>query len=464
MRGSGSACGARAPRRAARGLAGAICVLVLAAGTARAQPQQQAPAEPDPLLEAAGAVAAAIAPTPSAELARHFGPHLLAALPWERLAALTAALHERHGAVERLELLEREGGKGRFLFHLQDGAALPVTIVLKGEPGRIEGLWFGVARPRADSVAAVLAELAALPGQPGAAVLEVGARPEDDAVLHALAAERRAALGSACKLYVLGALLDEIAAGRRRWDEVVQLSEAHRSLPSGLLQDWPAGTPVTVASLAALMIARSDNTATDQLLALLGRERLEAQLARMGHGAPARTLPWLATRELFLLRGDQALARRYREADLAGRRALLQALGGRMPDPGSLPVQPQDIDAIEWFASPRELCAAMAWLWRRTAEQELALGRALLAINPGPAAGEQRDWRYAGFKGGSEPGVLCLALLLQHRGGRTFAVAASWNDPQRALDEQAFVALCVRLLHALAVELEAAGRGAAGER
>ena len=71
-------------------------------------------------------------------------------------------------------------------------------------------------------------------------------------------------------------LREEVEAGRRAWDEVVRLEEAWKSLPSGLLQGWPEGSPLTLHTLAALMISLSDNTATDALIALLGRERLEA--------------------------------------------------------------------------------------------------------------------------------------------------------------------------------------------
>lgn len=82
------------------------------------------------------------------------------------------------------------------------------------------------------------------------------------------------AVASAFKLLVLAALREEVEAGRRAWDEVVRLEEAWKSLPSGLLQGWPEGSPLTLHTLAALMISLSDNTATDALIALLGRERL----------------------------------------------------------------------------------------------------------------------------------------------------------------------------------------------
>src|SRR5690606_39753601 len=44
------------------------------------------------------------------------------------------------------------------------------------------------------------------------------------------------------------------------------------SLPTGILQEWPVGTPMTIQSLATLMISISDNTATDVLLRVAGRD------------------------------------------------------------------------------------------------------------------------------------------------------------------------------------------------
>ena len=48
--------------------------------------------------------------------------------------------------------------------------------------------------------------------------------------------------------------------------------------PSGSLQIEPAGTRYTVSQLADLMISSSDNTAADELSALVGRSAVEAQV------------------------------------------------------------------------------------------------------------------------------------------------------------------------------------------
>src|SRR6185436_600599 len=91
------------------------------------------------------------------------------------------------------------------------------------------------------------------------------------------------AIGSAFKLYVLGALARDVAEGKRHFDDTLRLEQRWMSMPSGKLQKWPVGTPLTLASAAALMISESDNTATDHLLFTLGRERVEAMLREMGN-------------------------------------------------------------------------------------------------------------------------------------------------------------------------------------
>ncbi|TGD44549.1 hypothetical protein EEB11_02875 [Pseudotabrizicola sediminis] len=69
-----------------------------------------------------------------------------------------------------------------------------------------------------------------------------------------------------------------MTAGQRDWADVVRLDSHNTSLPSGLMQDWPVGSSVTLHTATLLMIAESDNTATDLLIDLLGRDRIAARL------------------------------------------------------------------------------------------------------------------------------------------------------------------------------------------
>lgn len=78
-----------------------------------------------------------------------------------------------------------------------------------------------------------------------------------------VAAEDQAPLGSAFKLWVLAAVVEAVDGGAIGWDDTVLVRDELDSIPSGITQDDPAGTELTVRELAERMIEISDNTATD---------------------------------------------------------------------------------------------------------------------------------------------------------------------------------------------------------
>lgn len=298
------------------------------------------------------------------------------------------------------------------------------------------------AEPPAAQVPALFGEIVGLPGE----VSLAAARLEESGPANFLTqkAERPLAIGSSFKLFLLAELVRQVKAGERRWSDVVPLGAA--SLPSGLLHQWPKGSPITLHSLAALMISQSDNSAADTLLAVLGRDKVEAILPAVGVAAPALDSPFLSTREAFVLKfGDPALLRRWKAADPAGRRALLGELGAVEPrrlDRSRFTGRPIAIEAAEWFASPADLVRTLDWLRRSGDPTALEL----LAINPGLDAALARDFGYFGFKGGSEPGVLGMNFLIRTREGRWLAVSAVWNNAAAPLDEPKFAALMARLV------------------
>src|SRR3546814_5248674 len=72
------------------------------------------------------------------------------------------------------------------------------------------------------------------------------------------------AVGSIVKLYILDELAAQVAAGKRRWSDVVPLS--HQSFSSAGTANWPKDTPVTVQSLANWMIRTEEHTTEIQSL------------------------------------------------------------------------------------------------------------------------------------------------------------------------------------------------------
>src|SRR5690606_30405286 len=129
---------------------------------------------------------------------------------------------------------------------------MPSDIVLDSA-GKIAGLMFRPAVARNLGFDEILADLAALAPKSSLLVTENGVER------FAREPEAELAVGSAFKLGVLKALKDQIAAGQHSWDEVAELAASDISMPSGMIQAWPVGAPLTLHTLAALMISISDN-------------------------------------------------------------------------------------------------------------------------------------------------------------------------------------------------------------
>lgn len=358
-----------------------------------------------------------------------------AAVPPAQLAALAAQIIAQYGPLTGVEDVRAEGPRGganlalRFQYAIGRGA-----FQLEARPPyRVAGFRLTGSEPLADQSVPVTAQLAALPGTTNL----LFTRLDGSVPILAHNADQPLAIGSTFKLYVLAALTQAVADGRLHWDDVVVLSE--RSFPSGMVQDWPQGTPVTVQTLATLMIAISDNTATDQLIALLGREAVEAELIASGHADPARTLPLMTTREMFVMKaGDAALLARYPRLREGEQREVLASLAEAQTTTAAIQAAfgsgPRAID-VEWFASPQDLAALMA----RLADDPVA--RAILGVNTGQLTQDRANWPFIGFKGGSEPGVLNLTWLLRDADGADYLLSLGWNNPHAAVIEPQLLGL-----------------------
>lgn len=384
-----------------------------------------------------------------------FDKAFLKQVPAEQMRAIGKEFFAKTGALVDLQLAQKKSEwSGVYDMILAKDQVVPLTITVSEKaPHSIVGLYFGVPTPAMKDVAAVLEPLKKLPGKVSFAAWKLGGeKPE---VLAELAPDDALAIGSAFKLYVLGALAQDVVEGKRKFGDVVALEAGRRSLPSGQMHAWPIGTPVTFATLASMMISISDNTATDHLLFALGRERVEAVLGPMGNAHAERSIPFLATNELFRLKMTRGArgADDYAKLDVAKKRAFLAKDVASWPldeasvDHGAF-TTPNRIDSLEWFASASDLCRAMDWLRKSTESGPAATVREVLAIHRGLDVSKEL-FPWCGFKGGSEPGVINLTFLLKSKDGAWFAVAATWNDPKDPVDETRFAGLIQRALYAL---------------
>lgn len=403
-------------------------------------------AQPTPTYQSRATQLVQILSAPGDEEA-FFSTLFLAAVPLDRWRALAADLRAQHGKPLALGAVTPDGPTAGQVEVRYERATIGFTLVVAPQsPGLVVGLRIVGVTQAGDSIDKIMAEIAALPGATAfaAARLSEGGA----AMLHVHRPDTQMATGSAFKLYMLAELSRAVAAGERRWSDVIPL--AHKSF-SGRLMTWPDDVPMTLHSLATAMIAESDNSAADTLMLALGRDKVDAMVATTGHASPDRTLPLLTTVEAFALKmpANTALRARHGAADPAGRRTLLRtdaaSLTAANIDIGSLAETPTAIDTIEWFASPTDEIRLLDWLRRQGGD-----ALPIMAVNPGIAPADAKRWAYLGYKGGSEPGVIAMNFLARAKDGQWVAVSGAWNNPAARVDDAKFVALMTRALNALA--------------
>jgi hypothetical protein len=155
---------------------------------------------------------------------------------------------------------------------------------------------------------------------------------------------------------------------------------------------------------------------------------------------PALDVPFLSTRELFVLKLDDwpKLAERYLALGASGRLDLLVGTVDHEPlDAADLSpwTTPRDVGSLEWFASPTDICHVYASLAALARRPTLAPLGSILGLNPGGMNLDRAKWRSVWFKGGSEPGVLTLNYLARNANGRTYVVSVLTEDPTAPLSE-----------------------------
>ncbi|OHD06693.1 serine hydrolase [Sphingopyxis sp. RIFCSPHIGHO2_12_FULL_65_19] len=376
----------------------------------------------------------------------YFDPYFQAAVPEPQFDTFRASLIAQYGKPLAIDRTSATGDRsGTVMLRLERGIATVLLDVGAAADARVTGLRVTGVAVAGDSFDMIGAEMAALAGQTGFLVAEL-----DGATIRSIAsanANRQFAIGSTIKLYILDELAAQVAAGKRRWSDVVPLS--HFSFSSAATANWSADTPVTLQTLANWMISVSDNGATDTLVHLIGREPIEARMRAAGHSDPSRNIPLLTTVEAFALKGNNFidLRQRFVRGNDAAQRRLIEGNRQRLTlanvDGVSFTKGPRFIDSLEWFASPNDIGRLMVDLRARQSKPLLAA----MAINNGVGPVAAADWTYLGYKGGSENGVLSMSLLGQRKAdGKWFVVTASWNNPDANVEPDKLVGLVSRLL------------------
>ena len=402
-------------------------------------------------------------PISDAELAAHFAPAFLAAVP---AIELNATLKQVRGL--RVTAIVTATATALVANVQVQGTTLQLLLSV-GLDGKIGGLRLvpagaasgSAATPTTVPPAASWSQVdAALKSVvPTARLLVADVTDDTCRTVHGLDATTAAPLGSAFKLYVLDAVAQAIAAGKLSWTQKLTVTDAVKSLPSGELQNVAAGTTVTVQQAALLMISISDNTAADLLLGLVGQNAVEQAMRDTGMADPARNIPFPATRELFVLKLSDypQLVDQYLAATTAGKSALLRqthAVPLSALDAKAW-TTPLDIDTVEWFASATDICQAYLSLGRLSTQPALAPLNEVLSVNSGQIPLSHTEFPKVWFKGGSEPGVVTLNYRVTTASGRTYVASLLTENPGAAIPTSADS----RLLQILAGAIELAAKG-----
>ncbi len=248
--------------------------------------------------------------------------------------------------------------------------------------------------------------------------------------------------GSEFKLWVLAAVAEQIQGGELTWEEKITLTPELRGIPGTPgVASQPDGTELSVAELATAMIGISDNYATDLLMDRVGREAVEQAMVNSGVVDPDLNIPMLNTREIFLLKLVPEHAdyltlgvdekRAYIDDVLADDQSLTTG------DESDAPKPPWNIEQLEWFASPADICRTYLYLAELNDAPGMEPLNKALTLDPqqGLSFIDQNTWTTAWYKGGSEPGLLAMSWFLEDSSGKTYVVAGSMSDPDVVISE-----------------------------
>ncbi|GAA3552004.1 serine hydrolase [Nonomuraea rosea] len=369
-------------------------------------------------------------PVAETELSAHFAAGFLKSIPAAQLNQVFATFKGM-----RLEEVVTSQHTALLALGRTGGTAMEIALSVDGT-GLINGLRF--QPPAAKSWAELDQRLGKTASRTSFLAAEV-TKGGDCRPAHAVAAGKAQPLGSMFKLYVLGAVAERIKSGAFGWDTQLTITPELKSLPGGQLQDRPDGSKVSVLEAAKMMISISDNTATDLLIHKAGRKAVERTMRVWGND-DKRNVPFLTTRELFVLKGAEypRHAKRYLPMNVRERRAYLDGVVAKVPLSSIAPwTAPRELDTLEWFGSPADVCEAYAGLAKL---RDKRVGEAL-SINDAGLGLDGGEWPVVWYKGGSELGLVDMSFLARTAKGRTYVVTSMSVDPGAPIGEQATMEL-----------------------
>lgn len=380
----------------------------------------------------------------------YFAANFLQAVPTSQLDQIITGINAQYGkAIALRSITPNDRYSAIVKLDFERATATIEMVVNPNAPNLVSGLLIQGFEVIGDDYSDIEREISALPGKAGFAIhrLNNGTSP---ALVKQYRGNEQFAIGSTFKLYILAELAAQIERGQLQWSDIAPL--APKSSTRGGTEKWPEGSPLTLQSLATLMISVSDNNATDALIAFLGRNNIEARIRQIGHGDIEKITPLLSTAEAFSfkMRANAKLRADYLSANEKQQQRILARNTNRLSidnyNVREFANGPLYIEDIEWFASSTDIARLFDSL-RQTPDP---IVKKILSLNSGIGLNDSNKWNYLGYKGGSEPGVISMSFLVQSRRGNWYSVSGSWNDPNKEINQNQWVAIMTRIMNILA--------------
>lgn len=367
------------------------------------------------------------------------------ALPYEQLVNLFSFIYKESGSCQSKEIQTNDGFSGTIITKHKNATHLKFLMALAEEHGKLKiaGLrYLGKIIPPIKINS--FTELENILKKQKGLFSFYFAPLAKDPILN-FQGEKRHALGSVFKLYILATLSKMISEGTLTWEKEVKIKESLKSLPSGNMQNLKEGTPIALQKYAEKMISISDNTAADHLLSIVTKKSVENFMAEKRVNSYLKdNAPFMSTLEVFKTKAffTQQQANNYLTLSRDQRSQRIQNL----PDHSrenllkkiSTWAHPRYIDTIEWFATPQDICNLYRWM-ENSGDKKI---RKILSSNtPFIDLKKSNKWAYAGYKGGSEPGVLEMAYLLEDKSGEKYCLYIGNNNKKESIDQNNFFAL-----------------------
>jgi len=360
-----------------------------------------------------------------------------------KVIELLKNLYSENGLVVDISTVSIQNDlNGDFLFKTDRDMIIPVTISIEEKKGKITGLFFRPSFKKTSGINEVMNDFEKLKYSKKAILIRKLGQIED--TIYAKNENEIMAIASSFKLYILASLLEEGS----KWEKVIKIKEEEKSAFSKL-STYPENAPLTIFSLASAMISESDNTSSDILIDYIGREKIEKRLPSFYNTHPELNIPFLKTAEIFKIKYSTSISSGYLSLKSEKeKRKFLEKIKKEKIDIFKVKLnEPVLIDKIEWFSSMEDICKLMDY-FRKKNDPYI---NTILSINTGLDT-KTPAFAFAGYKGGSEPGVISMNWLLKTKQGTWYCLSSAINDEKQLIEQKDFFSAMQNVLNIIGNE------------